>query len=277
MLKQRIITAVILLALFLPAFFYPDASLLGALSLAFIGAAVWEWAKLNQLKTFVSMVLAALCVLICLFIWDRSMLDSNWRQLWLGVGCLWVMGSLYIIRIGVSGWQSINPIVRVIVGLMVLIFTWCAIYQAKSMSTNLIFTMLALVWVADIGAYFFGRAWGKRKLAPAISPGKSWEGVWGGMFCVFVLALIWMQIEESLAWNSPSLFKLLWKHGWLYGLMSLFFLSAMSVVGDLFESLVKRSTGAKDSSQLLPGHGGVLDRVDALLTALPLSMMLVLL
>jgi len=146
---------------------------------------------------------------------------------------------------------------------------------------QLLLSIFCVVWAADVFAYFFGRALGGKiihqKLAPTVSPGKSWEGVWGGMFCVFVLALIWMQIEESLAWNSPSLFKLLWKHGWLYGLMSLFFLSAMSVVGDLFESLVKRSTGAKDSSQLLPGHGGVLDRVDALLTALPLSMMLVLL
>ncbi|MSQ56047.1 MAG: phosphatidate cytidylyltransferase [Limnohabitans sp.] len=277
MLKQRIITAVILLALFLPAFFYPDASLLGALSLAFIGAAVWEWSKLNQIKPFLSRLLGASCVMICLLIWDRGLLESNWRNLWLGVGCLWVMGSLYIIRIGVGGWQSINQNVRVFVGLIALIFTWCAIYQAKSMSTNLIFSILALVWFADIGAYFFGRAWGKRKLAPAISPGKSWEGVWGGMFCVIVLALIWMRVEDSFAWTSPSLFKLLWMRGWVYGLLSLLFLSAMSVVGDLFESLVKRSAGAKDSSQLLPGHGGVLDRVDALLPALPLSMMLVVL
>jgi phosphatidate cytidylyltransferase len=135
-----------------------------------------------------------------------------------------------------------------------------------------------LVWVADIGAYFAGRTFGlkftRNKLAPGISPGKSWEGVWGGMVGVLLLALGWIAADRH--WNAavPSLYSRLAGMGWWLVVAGCVFLAAMSVVGDLVESLVKRSAGAKDSSQLLPGHGGVLDRVDALLPTLPLAMML---
>ena len=117
----------------------------------------------------------------------------------------------------------------------------------------------------------------KNKLAAAISPGKSWEGVWGGVAGVVVLALVWAWLERSgVSALSGSLYARLWaQHGVLVMLLGVMFLAAMSVVGDLVESLVKRSAGAKDSSGLLPGHGGVLDRVDALLPAVPLAMMLV--
>jgi phosphatidate cytidylyltransferase len=127
--------------------------------------------------------------------------------------------------------------------------------------------------VADIAAYFGGRTFGRRKLAPAISPGKSWEGVWSGMAAVLVLALAWLAVERSVAVDVPSLYSRIDARLGLAGLvLVVVFLAAMSVVGDLFESLVKRSAGAKDSSGLLPGHGGVLDRVDALLPVFPIAM-----
>jgi phosphatidate cytidylyltransferase len=143
---------------------------------------------------------------------------------------------------------------------------------------NFLLSILVLVWVADVFAYFAGRAFGlkftRNKLAPTISPGKSWEGVWGGMAGVLVLALAWVGCDAALQAGVSSLYTRLAERGWWLLVISVIFLAAMSVVGDLVESLVKRSAGAKDSSALLPGHGGVLDRIDALLPTLPIAMML---
>ncbi len=143
---------------------------------------------------------------------------------------------------------------------------------------NFLLSVLVLVWMADIAAYAAGRTFGlkftKRKLAPAISPGKSWEGAWGGMAGVLALAVAWVMADRALQAAVPSLYSRLALSGWWLLVIAALFLAAMSVVGDLVESLIKRSAGVKDSSQLLPGHGGVLDRVDALLPTLPLAMML---
>jgi phosphatidate cytidylyltransferase len=140
---------------------------------------------------------------------------------------------------------------------------------------NFLLSVLVLVWGADVFAYFAGRSLGKRKLAISISPGKSWEGVWGGMVGVLLIAAVWLWLDRgALNAQVPSLYSRIAAHGWWLMVVALLFMCAMSVVGDLVESLVKRSAGAKDSSNLLPGHGGVLDRVDALLPTLPLAMML---
>jgi phosphatidate cytidylyltransferase len=139
---------------------------------------------------------------------------------------------------------------------------------------NFLLSVLLLVWVADIFAYFAGRAFGRRKLAPGISPGKSWEGVWGGMAGVVLLALAWVWADSHWHATVASFYSRLNVHGVALLLAAVVFMAAMSVVGDLVESLIKRSAGVKDSSGLLPGHGGVLDRVDALLPTLPLALML---
>ncbi|KAF1056747.1 MAG: Phosphatidate cytidylyltransferase [Variovorax sp.] len=155
---------------------------------------------------------------------------------------------------------------------------WLAAVQARLIGINFLLSILVLVWVADVFAYFAGRAFGlkftRRKLAPAISPGKSWEGVWGGMAGVVVLALAWVWADASAQAAVASLYSRLATRGWWLLLLGVVFLAAMSVVGDLVESLIKRSAGVKDSSRLLPGHGGVLDRVDALLPTIPIAMML---
>jgi phosphatidate cytidylyltransferase len=139
-----------------------------------------------------------------------------------------------------------------------------------------VLSALCIVWVADIGAYFAGRNFGKRKLAPSISPGKTWEGVYGGLVGVALLAALWLLvIDRALPVDGPSVFAQIESR---LGVVGLIFgcavLAGLSVVGDLFESLVKRAAGAKDSSRLLPGHGGVLDRIDALLPVLPAAMAL---
>ena len=164
-------------------------------------------------------------------------------------------------------------------GLLALWVAWLAAVQARMVGINFLLSILVLVWVADVFAYFAGRAFGLRftrnKLAPSISPGKSWEGVWGGMAGVVVLALCWVAADACRAGaGRQSLHADLPRRGWWLLLLGVVFLAAMSVVGDLVESLIKRSAGAKDSSNLLPGHGGVLDRVDALLPTLPIAMML---
>jgi phosphatidate cytidylyltransferase len=163
-----------------------------------------------------------------------------------------------------------------LLGFVLLWTAWLALAAAKSIGINFILSVFCLVWSADIAAYFGGKAFGKRKLAPGISPGKSWEGVWSGMIGALVLAMIWLWIDASVETDSLSLWTRLYKSFGGAGLVLIVvYLAVMSVVGDLFESLVKRSAGAKDSSGLLPGHGGVLDRVDALLPVFPLAMALI--
>jgi len=190
----------------------------------------------------------------------------------------WVLGGAALLRVAVPGWPRIPRGLRLVGGLLALWVAWLAAVQARMVGINFLLSILVLVWVADVFAYFAGRAFGLKfthaKLAPAISPGKSWEGVWGGMAGVVVLAFAWVWADKSLGATVPSLYTRLHERGWWLLLIGAVFLAAMSVVGDLVESLIKRSAGAKDSSRLLPGHGGVLDRVDALLPALPIAMML---
>jgi phosphatidate cytidylyltransferase len=194
---------------------------------------------------------------------------------WVG-GSAWVLSAAALIRRGVDGWAQIPRVVRLIGGVLALWLTWLAVYQAKQIGTNFLLSILVLVWMADIAAYFSGRAFGRRKLAVAISPGKSWEGVWGGMVGVALMAAAWITFDADQNMEVSSLYTRLFDaRGAFFLVIATLFLTAMSVTGDLVESLVKRSAGMKDSSQLLPGHGGVLDRVDALLPTLPLAMMLV--
>jgi phosphatidate cytidylyltransferase len=152
---------------------------------------------------------------------------------------------------------------------------WLALTEGKAHGLNFLLSVFCLVWAADIGAYFGGRTFGRRKLAPSISPGKSWEGVWSGMVAVLLLSVLWITVDQHWSVDSPSLYSHLLSGLGPVGLvLAIVFLTGMSVAGDLFESLIKRQAGAKDSSQLLPGHGGVLDRIDALLPVLPLSLAL---
>jgi phosphatidate cytidylyltransferase len=183
-----------------------------------------------------------------------------------------------LLRGGVAHWSTISRPLRLLGGLLALWLTWLAMAQARVIGVNFLLSVLALVWVADIFAYFAGRTWGgrwtKSKLASGISPGKSWEGVWGGMVGVLLLAAVWIAADASIGAFVPSFYSQLARRGLALLVLALLFMVAMSVVGDLVESLIKRSAGVKDSSGLLPGHGGVLDRVDALLPTLPLAMML---
>lgn len=278
MLKQRVITALILLAVLLPALFYSEPQPFCALMLLFIAAGGWEWGRLNGLSQLLSWATAGACLMVCALAWWAGALEVSLRSLWVVVGPAWVLGSAALLRGGVSGWPRVPLLLRWLAGLLALVTAWLAVAQAKVVGVNFLLSVLVLVWVADIFAYFAGRAFGLRftrnKLAPSISPGKSWEGVWGGLAGVVVLAWVWPMADASLGATVPSFYSRLMGQGWPFAMLAVLFMGAMSVVGDLVESLIKRSVGAKDSSGLLPGHGGVLDRVDALLPTLPLAMML---
>jgi phosphatidate cytidylyltransferase len=274
MLKQRVITALVLLALLLPALLASTAEPLAGLTLVLIAAAAWEWGRLNGFAMRGALRMAALCVILCLYAWSARWAYDIPANLWNLTGAAWVLVAGWLLRHGVDRWATISRWLRMVVGLLALWLTWVAVYQAKVMGINFLLSLLFLVWMADIAAYFSGRAFGRRKLAPAISPGKSWEGVWGGMVGVLLMACIWIWVDSHYAVDSPSLFSRLYARGAPFLILATLFLTLMSVAGDLVESLVKRSAGMKDSSHLLPGHGGVLDRVDALLPALPLALML---
>lgn len=278
MLKQRVITAIVMLLVLLPAMFAPVAWPFALLMLAMAGAAAGEWARLNGAGSTAAIVMGVLMAAACggaLFLgWVRVGPSIAW---WIAFA-VWVLGGALALKVGPGSWHTLPQLARWLLGLAGIWTAWLALSSAKATGTNFLLSIFCLVWVADIAAYFGGKTFGRRKLAPAISPGKSWEGVWSGMLGVQLLSACWIAADRHWqlgAQGSESLYSALLGHLGPVGLvLSLVFLSAMSVVGDLVESLVKRSAGAKDSSRLLPGHGGVLDRVDALLPVFPIAMAL---
>ena len=273
MLKQRVITALVLLAVLLPALFAPMAWPFAVLTLVMIAAAGWEWARLNGVDGALAVVLGMVLAAACTAALGAGWVEAAPAMVWWVATLVWVLGGAWALKVGPAGWPGLSKAVRCVLGLAALWTAWLALASAKSAGVNFILSIFCLVWAADIAAYFGGKAFGKRKLALSISPGKSWEGVWSGMFGVIVLSLVWIAIDRSVAVDSASLYtRLNQRHGPVGLVLVLVFLAAMSVVGDLVESLAKRAAGAKDSSNLLPGHGGVLDRVDALLPAFPLAL-----
>ncbi len=274
MLGQRVITALVLLALLVPAMLARSPWPFAVLTLLMIGAAGWEWGRLSGASFAVALalgvVVAAVSYALCWFTAHRSS-----APMWWGAAAAWVLGGALALRAGPSGWSRLPPWWRCVLGVLVLALGWTAIFQAHAIGVNFLLSTMALVWAADIAAYAGGRAFGKHKLAPTISPGKSWEGVLSGIFGALALAAMWITLDRRFGFDSPSLYsQLLDRVGGLGLVLAVLGLCAMSVVGDLFESLVKRAAGAKDSSGLLPGHGGVLDRIDALLPVLPIAMAL---
>jgi phosphatidate cytidylyltransferase len=278
MLKQRVITALVLLAILLPALFYSSPLPFTVVVLVLMAGGAWEWGRLCGFKQAGSLAVGAVCVALCLGSWALGWLTQPLTVLWTVGGALWVLGTAWLLRAGVPGWPRIPAAVRLVAGVLALWLAWLAVVQARLVGINFLLSVLVLVWVADIFAYFAGRAFGLRftkgKLAPSISPGKSWEGVWGGLAGVLVLSFAWVVADAHWQAEVLSFYSRMARQGWWLLVVAALFMTAMSVSGDLVESLIKRSAGVKDSSNLLPGHGGVLDRVDALLPTLPLAMML---
>ena len=276
MLRQRVITALVLVALLLAALSASSAWPFSVLTLALMAAGGWEWARLNQAPSGLDWALGGLVVaagaLALAVGWTHHVPAALW---WSGLA-LWVLGGAVALRGGPGAWPRVPRTLRLLMGVVVIWLAWLAVAQARTISINFLLSVLCLVWMADVAAYFGGRAWGKAKLAPSISPGKSWAGVWTGIVGVQLLAIFWMWLDRRYGFDGASFYtRMQAQLGWAGLALALVVMSALSVVGDLVESLVKRAAGAKDSSQLLPGHGGVLDRVDALLPTLPAALALV--
>lgn len=292
MLQQRIITAIVLLAV--------TALCLGSgvtwLEYAFLAAWViigcWEWSRLARPTTSPSqnrflaistlLVSALLLAYVTYSIADQSKAASYISHditiLACGLAAAWW---LYIFTTLNTGVQKLHyhqaPFYAI--GFLLLLFTGYVLLNGYQQYAYTLFSAMTLVWIADTGAYFSGKAFGKNKLAPTISPGKTWEGVWGALVAVYALAAIWIAIDYWLThdWllqtnTAPSIFGVLWQASPMALIVGVPILLASSICGDLIESIAKRLANAKDSSQLLPGHGGVLDRIDALLPTLPTAL-----
>ena len=263
MLQQRVITALVLLAILLPALFYANTVPFTLVVLVLMAAGAWEWGRLSGFGQAGSVAVGVACVALCAGSWALGWVDRPLTALWVVGGGLWVLAAAWLLKAGVPGWPRIPAGVRLVAGVLALWLAWLAVVQARNVGINFLLSVLLLVWVADIFAYFAGRAFGLRftkgKLAPSISPGKTWEGAAGAAVAVLVfgfgmLAMRGAELQGGVAVIAGVL--LAW--------------TAVSIVGDLFESLLKRQAGLKDSGSILPGHGGILDRIDSLTSTLPL-------
>lgn len=275
MLKLRVATALALLIVLLPLLFHDNATPFIAMALLMLSAGAWEWGRLNGLVAHAAMGLGVAFFAFVVCLWWVLGTSSFPTAVWLFGFVLWSVVVPWLLRRGVISWGEHSQGLRIVGGLAALVLAWMATAQARAIGINFLLSVLAMAWAADIAAYFAGKAFGRHKLAPTVSPGKSWEGAVAGWLGVMVLAIAWMWLDARAPSDSPSIYTRLFTQ-WPWACWAVFTaLSVASVVGDLTESLVKRSAGFKDSSQLLPGHGGVLDRVDALLPVLPLSMFFV--
>ena len=271
MLKTRIITASILLAVLLPILFLLPAFYLGAFFLIALIAAAWEWSRIIAPDARVAAWLyAAFCLAIILFLLGMQAISWQFSLLMMSV-LFWFLVAPFILAKGMNlSLQKLRPFYSIL-GLIILPATWFALVFLRELGLVFLLSSMALVWVADIGAYFVGKALGKHKLAVQISPGKSIEGAVGGLLLCYLyafLCVVYLPLGDTLfgAWAI--------RFGWAPMFLMVTALTAFSVFGDLFESQLKRLAGVKDSSHLLPGHGGVLDRVDALLPTMPIAALL---
>ena len=257
MLKQRIITALILLPVALCGFFL----LSGASFALFIGVVVtlgaWEWARLAGFAAQSSRIAFAVFVAALLLLLYLMPGLAPWVLI--AAVIWWALATWLVLTFPQSSRHWSSAVCKLAIGLLILLPAWQGLVLIKQwpLGNWLILAVMVLVWGADIGAYFSGKAFGKRKLAPKVSPGKSWEGVYGGLAASLLITLA---VGISRDWSVAQL---------LFGLLGAAVVVFISVVGDLTESMFKRQSGIKDSSNLLPGHGGVLDRIDSLTAAIP--------
>lgn len=263
MLKTRIITALILISAFIPALFLFSSETWAVTMLAITLLALYEWGaliKLNQTERWVyTAICAALGILTVLFMrqygfhqfFYKSILVFSLAALfWVVIVPIW-LAKRFVIE---------NKLLMALLGVLLMVPLWLGLICAKGADPWLLLILLATIWIADSAAYFAGKNFGKNKLAPNISPGKTWEGVFGALLAVTLFAAI---LRFGFGADNPAIFPLLW------------ITAGFGVIGDLFESLMKRQANIKDSGDLLPGHGGILDRVDGLIPSLPIAILLI--
>jgi len=267
MLKTRIITALVLLAILLPIMYLGNFLAFSAVVVAFFAAAIWECQRLFKKP---GPILMSVIWTVFLGIYFFHLDSFSTPLLFALCVAFWVLRLTPLLAKGLPGFGFANGLLSTLYGISIF-GCFIAIAVLFQRSPLYLLSVMVIVWVADIGAYFAGKAFGKQKLAPTISPGKSWEGAIGGWLAVLVLAGLSTLVPQLQDTFAAQLFA---RKGWMIAVALLSAISAASVVGDLFESMLKRRAGMKDSSNLLPGHGGVLDRIDALIPVLPLAVLL---
>ncbi|MFC5475211.1 phosphatidate cytidylyltransferase [Paraherbaspirillum soli] len=271
MLRTRVITALLLLAVLLPILYFNYFPAFAVVSALFFAAAIWECARLfgSANKSALIWGLAALFLFASILYRDGG--GPNIGLLFALCVAIWCVRFVPSLALGLPALASVRNRLVAATYATAILGCFLAIVVLFAHSPLYLLSVMTIVWAADIGAYFSGKAFGRHKLAPSISPGKSWEGAVGGWCLVLILGAL-LSVVPTLADTFPARLLAAWSWpGWL-GVMTV--LVAASVVGDLFESQLKRRAGFKDSSNLLPGHGGVLDRVDALIPVLPLAALL---
>lgn len=261
MLKARIATAAVLIPIVIALIFFADVIWFSVFFSLIVVIGAWEWAKLSKLneKMKYMYVIFSLLILFAIYWFDNSLLKES----------IILIGSLYwLIAIGLVVFYQKqrnllprNSSILMLIGLFLLVPMWCSLVVLKSnteIGSVLIMLLMLLIWGADTAAYFAGKKWGKRKLANHVSPGKTWEGTIAGIFASIVIAIAYVivsnkNLDESIIFIGIAILTVIG-----------------SVFGDLMESIVKREAGQKDSGNILPGHGGVMDRIDSLTAASPI-------
>ena len=269
MLVKRVLTAAVLLAGFLAAILLLGRPQFGILVTLVIGAAAWEWGRLCRLRApraaLYAFVSGAAFAGLAAALWPIDAGEMPEIAIFGAAAIFWIVAAPFWLGRGLERPESaLRPWILPVTGWLVLIPAGLAMLAVPGLH---LLAILALIWIADTAAYGAGRAFGRRKLAPHISPGKTWEGVAGGMLGCAVYAAV-------LAAYTPKLAALTGGMRWVPYVGAALLLSAVSVVGDLFESALKRRAGVKDSGSLLPGHGGVLDRIDSTTSTLPVAVLL---
>jgi phosphatidate cytidylyltransferase len=261
MLKTRIITALVLFAAFIPALFMFSSEAWAVAMLAISLLAIYEWGTIIKLNQFELFAYTAICTVLGVL---AVMLMKKFGFHW------FFYRSLIAFLIATIFWSLVIPVwlnqrfvignklLMALLGVLLIVPLWLALICARGADPRLLLILLSTIWIADSAAYFAGKNFGKNKLAPTISPGKTWEGVFGALLAVTLFAGVlhlWFDV------NNMAVFPLLW------------IVTIFGVIGDLFESLMKRQANIKDSGDLLPGHGGILDRIDGLIPSLPIGIM----
>ena len=265
MLKTRVITAAVLVAFFIPALF-----MLGNISwayamLVFCLLGLYEWGgmiQLSPLQNKLYVAIAAVAGLLAvyflrqfgfhLFFFKSLLVFAIVAIFWFFIVPIWFKTKTVVN----------NKLLMAALGLLLIASLWLALICAKGADPLLLLVLLATIWIADSAAYFAGKNFGKHKLAPSISPGKTWEGVLGAMIAVTFFGAV-IYFNDGLGFHQLFVFPALW------------LIAGLGVMGDLFESLMKRQANLKDSGQLLPGHGGILDRVDGIIPSLPIAILMI--
>ena len=266
MLRERLISAVILIPLVVAGILYLPAEWFAFVLGMIIMGAAWEWSALiplegNNMRVAYLVITAAALVQVWLAGIQASAVSI---LLWVALAW-WVCAMLWISRPGLgSGHLLSGRIFKALLGVLLLVSAWSALLRLHARpetGPQLVLFLMILIWVADSGAYFAGRKWGRRKLAPAVSPGKTWEGVYGALIACSVFAVASAFLLHTTGARITAFVAVC--------IVTILF----SIVGDLQESLLKRQVGIKDSGSLIPGHGGILDRIDSLIAAGPVFLL----